>query len=160
MNVLRLGVSYIREWTVPFKCWSHAIAPWLSLLTQLLQDKMAAISQTIFSDAFSWMKSFVFSLKFHWGLFLNVQLTITQDWFRLVLNRRQAIIWTNADPINWRMYVALGGDELMCWRYQSLVLRHWCGDLIKVCNVCVLPVWQQTLTYNREFQNGGPYCNN
>ena len=35
-------------------------------------DKMAAISQTIFSDAFSWMKSFVFWLKFHWSLFLRV----------------------------------------------------------------------------------------
>ena len=27
-------------------------------------------------------------------------------------NRRQAIIWTNADPIIWRIYAALGGDEL------------------------------------------------
>ena len=27
-------------------------------------------------------------------------------------NRRQAIIWTNADPINWRIYATLGGDEL------------------------------------------------
>ena len=26
--------------------------------------------------------------------------------------RRQAIIWTNADPALWRMYAALGGDEL------------------------------------------------
>ena len=23
-----------------------------------------------------------------------------------------AIIWTNADPIHWRIYAALGGDEL------------------------------------------------
>ena len=45
-------------------------------------DKMTCISQTIFSDAFSWMKSFVFWLKFHWSLFLRVQLTITQHWFR------------------------------------------------------------------------------
>ena len=45
-------------------------------------DKVAAISQQIFSDAFSWMKSFVFWLKFHWSLFLMVQLTITQHWFR------------------------------------------------------------------------------
>ena len=28
-------------------------------------------------------------------------------------NRRQAIIWTNADPIHWQIYAALGGDELM-----------------------------------------------
>ena len=33
-------------------------------------------------DAFSWMKSFEFWLKFHLSLFLRVQLTITQHWFR------------------------------------------------------------------------------
>ena len=27
---------------------------------------------------------------------------------------RQAIIWTHIDPINWRIYAALGGDELIC----------------------------------------------
>ena len=48
-------------------------------LTHLPLDKMAAISQTIFSDAFSWMKKFIFCLKFHWSLFLKVQLTITQN---------------------------------------------------------------------------------
>ena len=31
----------------------------------------------------------------------------------LAPNRRQAIIWTNADPIHWRIYVALGRDELI-----------------------------------------------
>ena len=30
----------------------------------------------------------------------------------LAPSRRQAIIWTNADPIHWRIYAALGGDEL------------------------------------------------
>ena len=45
-------------------------------------NKMPAVSQTIFSDAFSWMKIFVLWLKFHWGLFLRVELTITQHWFR------------------------------------------------------------------------------
>ena len=37
----------------------------------------------------------------------SVQFTITQHW----LIRHQAIIWTNADPILWRPYAALGGDE-------------------------------------------------
>ena len=46
-------------------------------LTHLPLDKMAAISQTIFSDAFPLIKFFVFLLKFHWSLFLRVQLTIT-----------------------------------------------------------------------------------
>ena len=30
----------------------------------------------------------------------------------LMPNRRQAITWTNVDPVNWRKYAALGGDEL------------------------------------------------
>ena len=28
----------------------------------------------------------------------------------LAPNRRQAVIWTNADPIHWRIYAALGGE--------------------------------------------------
>ena len=51
-------------------------------LTYLPLDKTALLSQTIFSDAFLWMKSFVFGLKFHWSLFLRVQLTIWHLWFR------------------------------------------------------------------------------
>ena len=38
--------------------------------------------QMTFSNAFSWMKSFVFSFKFHWSLFPRVLLTICQHWFR------------------------------------------------------------------------------
>ena len=51
--------------------------PMLIESTRLPLDKMAAISQTIFSDAFSWMKSFAFSLRFQRSLFLTVQFTIT-----------------------------------------------------------------------------------
>ena len=40
---------------------------------------MDAISQTTFSNAFSWMKMFEYRLKFHWSLFLRVQLTISQS---------------------------------------------------------------------------------
>ena len=52
---------------------------WSSLI-HLPLEKMAAISQTIFSYAFSWMKSFVYSIKFLWNLSLRVQLTTTQHW--------------------------------------------------------------------------------
>ena len=77
-------------------------------------DKMAAILQTIFSVAFSWMKSFVFWLKFHWSLFLRVQLTKNSTGLDIGLapNRRQAITLTNADPIHWCIYAAQAGDEL------------------------------------------------
>ena len=40
------------------------------------RDKMAAISQTISSNAFSWMKISEFRLRFHWSLFLRFELTI------------------------------------------------------------------------------------
>ena len=53
-------------------------------------DKMVAILQTIFSNAFSRMKSFVYWLKFHWRLFLRVQFTISQHWFRWWLGAGQA----------------------------------------------------------------------
>ena len=32
--------------------------------------------------------------------------------FVLAPNRWQAIIWTNADPIHWSIFLALGGDEV------------------------------------------------
>ena len=37
--------------------------------------------RTTSSNAFSWMKSFVFWFEFHWSLFLRVQLTINEHWF-------------------------------------------------------------------------------
>ena len=40
------------------------------------RDKMAAVFQTTFSNRFSWMKWYAFRLKFHWNLFVGVQLTI------------------------------------------------------------------------------------
>ena len=45
-------------------------------------DKMVACSKTTFSHAFWWMASFVFWFKFHWNMFLRVQLMISQCWFR------------------------------------------------------------------------------
>ena len=40
----------------------------------------------------------------------------------LALNRRQAITWTNADPVRLRIHVAPGGDDLMQKRCNSSVL--------------------------------------
>ena len=50
----------------------------LSNLTNWGWEKTADILQTTFSNAFSWMKIFAFD----WGLFLRVQSTIMQQWFR------------------------------------------------------------------------------
>ena len=54
----------------------------LQAINTLRPRQMDAISQTTFSNAFSWMKMFEFRLKFHWSMFPRVQLTIFQQWFR------------------------------------------------------------------------------
>ena len=51
---------------------------------------MATVSQTTFSSAFSWSKMFEFRMQFDWSLFLRVQLTISQHWFRQWLGAYQA----------------------------------------------------------------------
>ena len=43
---------------------------------------IGAISQTTFSNAFSWMKIHKFRIRFHWSLFLLIELTIFQHWLR------------------------------------------------------------------------------
>ena len=106
------------------------------VLTHLPLDKMAAISQTIFSDAFSWMTSFVLWLKFHWSVFLMVPFSwqyssIGSD-NGLAQNKRQAIIWSNADPINWCIYMPLG-DEL------TGLINIWCSAVSQ--NHDLHPLW-------------------
>ena len=51
-------------------------------LTHWGRDKMASISQTIFLNVFSWLKMYEFRLRFDWSLFLRLQLTLIQHWFR------------------------------------------------------------------------------
>ena len=75
---------------------------------------MTAIYQTTFSHAFPWMKMYEFRLKFHWSLFVRVQLTIYQHWFRWWLGADQATShylnqwWL----VYWRIYASLGLNEL------------------------------------------------
>ena len=44
--------------------------------------KMAAILQTTFSNAFSWLKIAVFLFKCHWNLFPMIQLAVVPHWLR------------------------------------------------------------------------------
>ena len=52
------------------------------------RDKMAAIFQTTFSNAFSWMKTYKFRLRFHWSLFPRVQLNIFPTLIQIMAWRR------------------------------------------------------------------------
>ena len=85
------------------------------ILTHWGRERMAAISQTTYSNAFLWMKIYEFRLKFHWSLFPRVQLTIFQHWFRWWLGADQATShylnqwWSDYRPI----YASLGLNELI-----------------------------------------------
>ena len=91
----------------------HRVVPVVAI-NLLRPRQMDAISQTTFSNAFSWMKMFEFRLKFHWSLFPRVQLTIFQYWLRWWLGAVQATNhylnqwWL----VYWRVYASLGLDEL------------------------------------------------
>ena len=76
---------------------------------------MATTLHTTFSNAFSLMKMYEFPFKFNWSLFLKVQLTIFQNWFRQWLGAVQW--WLDYQGI----YVSLGLNELNC--FSSL--WHW-----------------------------------
>ena len=86
------GQSASQQHTYHSSCRSTVCGEWhLTLpLTHWGRDKMAVIFQTIFSNAFSWMKMFNFRLRFHWIVFPRVQLTIFQHWFRWWLGAVQA----------------------------------------------------------------------
>ena len=89
---VQLLVAMFRVCT-PYHIWIHRSSPYISgcsVLTYWGRDKMAASLQTIFSNAFSWMKIYEFLLRFHWSLFLRVQLTIFHHWFRWWLGADQA----------------------------------------------------------------------
>ena len=51
-----------------------------------------------------------FTVVCFWGFnWLNVSICSGNG---LAPTRRQAITWSNVDPVHWRIYAALGGDEL------------------------------------------------
>ena len=84
------------------------------------QDKIAAISQTTFSNAFPWMEMDEFRLRFHRSLFLRFELTLLQRWFRYWLGADHATShylnqwWL----VFWRIYASLGLNELI-WIQQK-----------------------------------------
>ena len=114
-------------------------APWLLMLWILVsripfnvfwthwgRDKMVTNFLTTFSNAFPWMKMHKFRLRFHWGLFLRVQLTISQHWLRKWLGADQATShylnqwWL----VYWRIYASLGLNELKIPARKGSVFGH------------------------------------
>ena len=105
----------------------------MSILSHWGRDKIVAILQTSFSNAFSWIKMFGF--KFHWSFYHRVQLIISRHGLDngLMTIRCQAIILTNSGLVYWRIYASHGLDKLsVTWRRTDLsstssaaYMRHW-----------------------------------
>ena len=97
--------------------------------------QMDAISQTTFSSAFYWMKVYELRLTIHWSLFLGVQLTIFQLWFRQLLGAVQA---TCRYRNQWwlvyrRIYASLSLNELIIdWRLLHVKPSY--NDILHVVN--------------------------
>ena len=62
--------------------WAFNLLLLLIALTHWGWDKRAAIFQTTFSNAFSFMKIYELCLTFCWSLILRFELAIFQHWFR------------------------------------------------------------------------------
>ena len=71
-------------------------------LTHWDQDKMAAISQTAFSNALYWMQMFELHLKFHWGLFPKCPVDKIPALVQIMASRR-----SNGKPLSEPMMVTL-----------------------------------------------------
>ena len=108
-----------------------------------------------FTYAFSWKKSFAFCFKFYWNLSQKVQLTISQHWFRLWLERirQQAITWNNDDPVPCRLFVSPGISELtavLCSLFLHIVQ--------KTCYI-MMPKFYQHNAFQDLFHTGLPTWN-
>ena len=101
------------------------------------RDKMAAFFQMTSSSAFSWMQIYEFWLGFHWTLFLRVQLTKFEHWFRYCIGAGQA---TSYCLNQWwfvylRIYASVGLNEL-----TALLLRYVDAQFVKP--------WSLHITYS------------
>ena len=124
------------------------VKPVGEILTHWGRNKMSAISQTTFSNTFSWMKMYDFHLRFHRNLFLRFELTIFQHCFRWWLGADQATShylnqwWL----VYWCMYASLGLNELIkakTFSFHWLIEAWWCHMYVKcLCNrlvACLVP---------------------
>ena len=84
------------------------------------------------TDAFSWIEIFVFWLKFHWSLFLRLQLTIT--WHSINQSIKSSFVkGAGAHPQNAPVQKCIGSDNGLQFvpnRWQAVIstnadLIHW-----------------------------------
>ena len=102
----------------------------------ILQEEMWRV--VTFSHAFSWKKMFVFWIEFHLSLFLRIRLTTSQHWSRQWIDtkKRQAITWTNDDPVFWHLYAPPGLNESKSSHCSDVMIRAMASQITGVSIVC------------------------
>ena len=97
-----------------------------------------------FQKHFLWMESWVFRFEFHCSLFLRDrwQKVSNGSGNGLAPNRWQAITRTNADQVPWRIYAALGGDEL---KLTILVLKPDNSKIVRSISWLLISLRRQVI---------------
>ena len=136
----------------------------LGVLSHWGRDKMDTISQTTLSNAFSWMTMLEFRLTFHRSLFLGVQLTIFQHWFRRWLGANQATShYLNQWWLDYRrIYASLGLNELYNHFSHSISVQNSLTILPFISHNQFIPLSKcavliTNLSFNEQkYQTSGP----
>ena len=116
----------------------HCYCKWVSSLTHWGRDKMTDISQTTFSNGFSWMKIYGFRLRFHWSLFLRFELTIFQHWSSI------AISWICLKTVTQKLHTCM---------------QLWVCDLSRNCSeLSPIVVVRNNLPHVATVDAGGQSC--
>ena len=111
-------------------CWiREASRPWMptssgrgdSHLTHWGLNRMTYILHTMFANGFSWLKTIVCKLKFHWSLFWRIHSTLSEQRFIPPLHRGCDLCASLVRPQNWpgRRWRQKGG------RTVALVIQGW-----------------------------------
>ena len=79
-----------------------------SCLNSSPPEKMAAIWQTLFSDAFFFNANICILIKMLMKLVPKGPVNNNPALVKIMAWHRITIIWTSADPIHWRIYAAQG----------------------------------------------------
>ena len=109
-RIKKIDMFFLETW----RQFQTYLQNFLEVFNTLRPRQNVRIFQTIFSNAFSWMKMSELRLIFHWNLFLRLNLTIFQHWFRQWLGADE----TSSHYLNkwwlvyWRVYASLGINEL------------------------------------------------
>ena len=112
-------------------------------LTHWGQNKMAVIFQTAFSNAFSWIRRYEFRLRCHWSLFLRVQLTIIQHWFRRWLGADQIVRLPTHIRITRPQWVNYADINYLCFifhvqKHGSYIFLH---SVANIKHMTVFSLW-------------------